>query len=83
MRDLIKIAAAGTVMAAYALLAPSLVEAVPSPAGSAKAFTQRLPQAGSMVPVSARIDDGALVPGQFVVTRRPLLVGISAGQASR
>jgi hypothetical protein len=27
MRDLIKIAAAGTVMAAYALLAPSLVEA--------------------------------------------------------
>ena len=83
MRDLIKIAAAGTVMAAYALLAPSLVEAVPSPAGSAKTFTQRLPQAGGAVPVSARIDDGALVPGQFVVTRRPLLVGISAGQASR
>ena len=83
MRDLIKIAAAGTVMAAYALLAPSLVEAVPSSAGSAKAFTQRLPQAGGLVPVSARIDDGAPVPGQFVVTRRPLLVGISAGQASR
>ena len=65
------------------LHAPSLVEAVPSPAGSAKAFTQRLPQAGGMVPVSARIDDGAPVPGQFVVTRRPRLVGISAGQASR
>ncbi|MEH3117628.1 MAG: hypothetical protein PGN25_08505 [Methylorubrum populi] len=83
MRDLIKIAAAGTVMAAYALLAPSLVEAVPSPTGSAKTFTQRLPQVGGTVPVSARIDDGTPVPGWIVVARRPLLVGVSTGEASR
>ena len=83
MRDLIKIAAAGTVMAAYALLAPSLVEAVPGATGSAKAFTQRLPQAGGTVPVSARIDGEAPIPGQVVVPRRPLLVGISTGETSR
>ena len=83
MRDLIKIAAAGTVMAAYALLAPSLVEAVPGATGSAKVFTQRLPQAGGTVPVSARIDGEAPIPGQVVVTRRPLLVGISTGEPSR
>ncbi|MBB5763911.1 hypothetical protein ABEV34_03130 [Methylorubrum rhodesianum] len=83
MRDLIKIAAAGTVMAAYALLAPSLVEAVPGATGSAKVFTQRLPQAGGTVPVSARIDGEAPIPGQVVVTRRPLLVGISTGETSR
>lgn len=83
MRDLIKIAAAGTVMAAYALFAPSLVEAVPGATGSAKVFTQRLPQAGGTVPVSARIDGEAPIPGQVVVTRRPLLVGISTGETSR
>ena len=83
MRDLIKIAAAGTVMAAYALLAPSLVEAVPGATGSAKAFTQRLQQASGTVQVSARIDGEAPIPGQVVVTRRPLLVGISTGETSR
>ncbi len=85
MRDLIKIVAAGTVLTAYALLTPSLVEAVPSPAGSAasKAFTQRLPQAGGGVPASARIEDGAPARMQIVVTRRPLLAGASTGEASR
>lgn len=82
MRDLIKIAAAGTVLTAYALLAPTLVEAVPSPAGSTKAFTQRLPQAGGAVPVSARFDGIESDSGRVVVARRPLLVGSSAGASS-
>lgn len=83
MRDLITIAAAGLVMSAFALLTPSLVEAVPNPVGSAKLFTQRLPQAGGAVPVSARIDTVTSDPERIVVARRPLLVGISAGTASR
>lgn len=81
MRDLIKIAAAGLVLTGYALLAPTLVEADPRPAAPTKAFTQRLPQAGSAVPVSARFDGMDPLSGR-VVARRPLLVGSSAGAAS-
>ena len=83
MRDLIKIAAAGTVLTAYVLLAPTLVEAVPSPAAPTKAFTQRLPQAGGAVPVSARFDGVEPVSGRVVVARRPLLLGTTVDAASR
>ncbi len=81
MRDLFKIAAAGAVLSAYAALVPSVVEAVPSQP-EAKAFTHRLPQAGGAGPVSARIET-AEAGDRLFVARRPLVVGISAGGASR
>lgn len=79
MRDVLKIVAAGSVLTAYAVLAPSVVEAVPAPAG--KAFTQRLPQAGGSQPVSARIDGSETVETRVFVARRPLVGGVSAGGA--
>lgn len=76
MRDLLKIVAAGAVLSAYAALIPSVVEAVP--AQGDKAFTHRLPQAGGAGPVSARIETVSAFDA-----RRPLVVGFSAGGASR
>lgn len=81
MRDLLTIAAAGAVLSAYAVLVPSVVEAVPAQR-EAKAFTHRLPQVGGAVPVSARIETVDASERVFVA-RRPLVVGISAGGASR
>lgn len=81
MRDLFKIVAAGAVLSAYAALVPSVVEAVPAPSGS-KAFTHRLPQAGGAGPISARLET-ADAGDRLFVARRPLVVGISAGGASR
>jgi hypothetical protein len=53
MRDILTILAAGSLMTATALIAPTLVVAVPSPAPvSQKAFGQRLSQAGGAAPVS-------------------------------
>lgn len=83
MRDLFTIAAAGAVLTAYAVLVPSLVEAEPGSAAPQKAFTQRLPQAGGAVPVSQRLEGTETVEGRLFVARRPLVVGISAGGASR
>ena len=59
MRDIMKIFAAGSILTAYALLAPTIVEAVPSDAAPRKAFTQRLPQAGGDAPVSASASEVA------------------------
>lgn len=81
MRDLFKIAAAGAVLSAYAALVPSVVEAVPAQPAS-KAFTHRLPQAGATGPVSVRMETADAADFLFVA-RRPLVVGISAGGASR
>ena len=53
MRDAIKIFAAGSMLTAYALLAPTMVEAVPAAAPTQKVLTQRLSQAGGDAPVSA------------------------------
>ncbi|GJD70807.1 hypothetical protein [Methylobacterium gnaphalii] len=54
MRDVMTICAAGALMAAYALVAPSIVKAVQRPLpGSQKMFVQRLAQAGGDGPVSA------------------------------
>lgn len=78
MRDLFKIVVAGAVLSTYAALVPSMVEAVP--AQSEKSFTHRLPQAGGAGPASARIETAAV---SSFDARRPLVVGISAGGASR
>jgi hypothetical protein len=78
MRDLLKIVAAGAVLSAYAALVPSVVEAVP--AQGEKTFTHRLPQAGGAGPVSARIETAA---ASSFDARRPLVLGIPAGGASR
>lgn len=78
MRDLLKIVAAGAVLTTYAALVPSMVEAVPAQAE--KSFTHRLPQAGGAGPVSLRIETAAV---SSFDARRPLIVGISAGGASR
>ena len=53
MRDVVRIFAAGSLLTAYALLAPTMVEAVPGPAPTQKAFAQRLSQAGGEAPFSA------------------------------
>ncbi|WP_233382758.1 hypothetical protein [Methylobacterium sp. C25] len=53
MRDVITIFAAGTLMTAYALLAPTIVGAVQRPApGAHKAFVQRLVQVPDEAPIS-------------------------------
>jgi hypothetical protein len=79
MRDLFKIAAAGAVLSAYAALVPSMIEAAPA-RGEAKTFTHRLPQAGGATPVSVRIETAA---ASSFDARRPLVLGIPAGGASR
>ncbi|KQT47743.1 hypothetical protein ASG52_10765 [Methylobacterium sp. Leaf456] len=81
MRDLFKIAAAGAVLSAYAALVPSVVEAVPAQPET-KAFTHRLPQAGGAGPVSIRLETTETGARSFDA-RRPLVVGFSAGGASR
>lgn len=81
MRDVLKIVVAGSVLTAYAVLVPSMVEAVPAPVGG-KTFTQRLPQAGGAVPVSARLDASETVETRVFVARRPLLGSLSTGGAS-
>ncbi|MFG5117814.1 hypothetical protein [Methylorubrum sp. POS3] len=81
MRDLFKIAAAGAVLSAYAALVPSMIEAAPA-RGEAKTFTHRLPQAGGATPVSVRIET-ADAGDRLFDARRPILVGFSAGGASR
>ena len=53
MRDVIKIFAAGSILTAYALITPTMVEAVPASAPARKAFPQRLVQAAADAPVSA------------------------------
>ncbi|MBB3900615.1 hypothetical protein [Methylobacterium brachythecii] len=54
MRDVITIFAAGALMMAYALVAPTIVEAVQRPVpGSQKVLVQRLVQAEGEAPVSA------------------------------
>lgn len=64
MRDILTILAAGSLMTAYALIAPTLVVAVPSPAPvSQKAFGQRLSQAGGEAPVSAAWEPPAVAAG--------------------
>jgi hypothetical protein len=80
MRDLFKIAAAGAVLSAYAALVPSVVEAVP--VQGEKAFTHRLPQAGGAGPVSMRLETTE-IGARPLDARRPLVVGVSAGGASR
>ncbi|WP_232630735.1 hypothetical protein [Methylobacterium sp. Leaf118] len=80
MRDVLKIVVAGSVLTAYAVLVPSMVEAVPAPAG--KAFTQRLPQAGGAVPVSARLSASDTVETRVFVARRPLVSGVSTSGAA-
>ena len=53
MRDVITIFAAGALMMAYALVAPTIVEAVQRPVPSAqKAFVQRLVQVADEAPIS-------------------------------
>lgn len=51
MRDVIKIIAAGSILTAYALLTPTLVEAVPATA-PAKTYSHRLVMAETDAPVS-------------------------------
>lgn len=70
MRDVIKIFAAGSILSAYALLTPTMVEAVPGAAGPQKAFTQRLSEAGGEAPVSAV--SGTLASRMAVAPRNAL-----------
>ena len=72
MRDVIKIFAAGSILTLYALLAPTIVEAVPAPAQ--KVLTQRLSQAGGEAPVSAVIES---VGSRKVVAGRPALPSLA------
>lgn len=53
MRDVIKILAAGSVLTAYALIAPTVVEAVPGAGPGDKPFAQRLALTADEAPVSA------------------------------
>ena len=53
MRDVIKIVGAGLLLTGYALIAPSIVEAVPGGAGAGKPFAQRLAPVEVDAPVSA------------------------------
>lgn len=52
MSDVVALLAAGGMLMAYAVVAPSLIDAPPS-SGSRKLFPQRLAQSGDPAPVSA------------------------------
>lgn len=73
MRDIMKIFAAGSILTAYALLVPTIVEAVPADAAPRKAFAQRLPQAGGDAPTSAV--EVRVEAGRTPVRTLPLLAG--------
>lgn len=52
MSDVVALLAAGGLLMVYAIAAPNLIEAGPSP-GAPKPFPQRLSQAAGVAPISA------------------------------
>lgn len=76
MRDFIKIFAAGSVLTGYALMVPTMVEAVPAGTTPGKAFHQRLPQVESDAPVSLGVTET-----RATLVRRPALPAVSLNGA--
>lgn len=80
MRDVIKIFTAGSVLTAYALVVPTMVDAVPAGTGPAKAFHERLRQVEDGAPVSLGVSE---TRGVTALVRRPALSGASLGGSFR